>query len=1275
MPGGISLNALLADGEAAESIRRARELSMAVRVTTRRVGGKLLPPSFTGADAVDYAMAAGWAPTRSAAQDVLSPLVDMGFVTRLDAHARGAGAGRFVDGNAYYAFDNAALSVGESAASQAQQNLAILQDYTAETSVEDAVAAALDAVFALDVLPKNPYYSLIADLRPLEQRYIMADGRPYDELVTALKTPTAIPDPDTGITHPEGNFDVWGLASVLRATSPLALSTLAKALGPLLAHVNLALPGGGSVPVYTALVGPHVFAHAVITHPGAPLRLKQELFFESDSIEAVLDHFATYLRNTALAVIDGPGANGDSPPPDLLAPPAEVLPEWQALMFVGCHVAATDRTKTKPRKWTAGEIRDQRRAFVSKVKAAVIDQGALHMELVWIPPKSRVAAGGSSSVGRRRRKRVRRRVARLTASGKPPVGEYSPVPVRIFLEFGLHVCNATTGASQHFASRPLATLLHGVFFSKRDAESYVRKCLGTSGARSVEAAQADADGTATRAAQLAAEAAAAAQSPVVFQNALEAATHAQREEIMTRLHAALPRGDVLAVFYLALLYMLTLPSAAAAPLMPSLYHLFRSSAARLAAINEINALLSAIVSDCLADPRLGSELGLLFGAYADELIHVLAMSASSEFVHVRTRVADTLAGVLRQPKNRVHTGTAVVLARLATTTKLLSIAVATDAAAAGQDVQTALLDWMRSHTELLNRLTEDAAAAAAARVSTGIDAGSGAKFAAAAAAPRGTAQADADDRPSSSVPEPRRAAVPDRPRAARARGTGELFGMDGGVRGGGPRSELPSLPSSADEPASVVLWHEVVASLAAEPSVERHVIYVAEAVKRNMRTAATPVAIAREGVLLQYVVDTGLDNVLKEMWMELFTGELLPPNPYPHVVQRLKRGLLMFDIYAETDEQVRAFLLQPTTLVDERTQVYCAAEADAVVYGTFAAVKLASPAAVRALLVELGDAANAQIIPTLGNASATISTGLAGRTCLYGKLYKHVTSLHVVENYYVSGPEFFEALELFVRNVFSNVVFLHDESPHVVRKLALGASEWTPSAMKANLKDFIRATQRAVEAADGVVLDLLFVVGTQYVKMAKEFRFHHVVGSGDAGTDHYAPFDIVDLYFTVYFSAEKASTAVGYAELNGRIDARSNIKAVGSALRRSVGDAMAEHDVVTALERLVQYLVVRGETALLPALARVLNSPVARIRHLASMVGVLRSLIVEWGSLRLGVRLNVVAAMIHELTYRLNEFLQSEKGVYMQGTGAYVEHLLSGLVDPIKHPSSQNCWQ
>lgn len=83
---------------------------------------------------------------------------------------------------------------------------------------------------------------------------------------------------------------------------------------------------------------------------------------------------------------------------------------------------------------------------------------------------------------------------------------------------------------------------------------------------------------------------------------------------------------------------------------------------------------------------------------------------------------------------------------------------------------------------------------------------------------------------------------------------------------------------------------------------------------------------------------------------------------------------------------------------------------------------------------------------------------------MLGSFVAEVRALDVVEEYYVEGPQFEMSLELFLRNLYAFIVFIHDQSPHLIEGVYTGARRWSVGEVK------VRPTRGKKRAAEGGVV-------------------------------------------------------------------------------------------------------------------------------------------------------------------------------------------------------------
>ena len=107
------------------------------------------------------------------------------------------------------------------------------------------------------------------------------------------------------------------------------------------------------------------------------------------------------------------------------------------------------------------------------------------------------------------------------------------------------------------------------------------------------------------------------------------------------------------------------------------------------------------------------------------------------------------------------------------------------------------------------------------------------------------------------------------------------------------------------------------------PPMRVQVVDVAAERARQRKTKANPAALAHEAVLMQYVVDTGLDRAVTDALEAVCTARLLKGNPMHALLLHIKGSAQLFELWREPDQALRTSLVNDLTFSDMRHNLYC----------------------------------------------------------------------------------------------------------------------------------------------------------------------------------------------------------------------------------------------------------------------------------------------------------------------------------------------------------------
>ncbi|KAK9816441.1 hypothetical protein WJX72_000269 [[Myrmecia] bisecta] len=287
------------------------------------------------------------------------------------------------------------------------------------------------------------------------------------------------------------------------------------------------------------------------------------------------------------------------------------------------------------------------------------------------------------------------------------------------------------------------------------------------------------------------------------------------------------------------------------------------------------------------------------------------------------------------------------------------------------------------------------------------------------------------------------------------------------------------------------------------------VVHVPKVAQARFRNGSLAQKVSREGVMLQYAVDTGLDAVLADMF-GMLTEPPLPRNPFPAVARMLTAQAWRLELHITTAEDRLQALQNQLVKVDSASFMYEASAPPAAraaneqqdgrqakVYGTYAAVAMVDAHALQQLRQRLPQllsgcswqqgAYQVEMVPALsGDACLSRSLGLElpdrltgsgpreagpGPSSQRAAAYMHARAwdLRGELHYLVSGPALRAAAKCFAESVLTRAADIQQHSLHLLASLRVTGSEqtWAPGDLVARRSSVLRMLQsRAKACAD-----------------------------------------------------------------------------------------------------------------------------------------------------------------------------------------------------------------
>ncbi|KAL3858247.1 hypothetical protein ACJMK2_012844, partial [Sinanodonta woodiana] len=223
---------------------------------------------------------------------------------------------------------------------------------------------------------------------------------------------------------------------------------------------------------------------------------------------------------------------------------------------------------------------------------------------------------------------------------------------------------------------------------------------------------------------------------------------------------------------------------------------------------------------------------------------------------------------------------------------------------------------------------------------------------------------------------------------------------------------------------------------------ESSVLNVAQCMERDMAVKA----IAKESVLIKYLIDSHIDEMWNNYLIDLAGGDVFPPNPYPRLITTLRQCATRMDLcHEKSDFPLETLFNSSVKLVDPDNFVYNIPGLEA--YGSLTSLMLVDTAVYMSLSQILNQFTQKNYIQKKGPYRVGICMCIAGPSVWYGKMQPYMNQIIIDEHYYIKGPAGCqeEAIQLCAVIVQNHVIELIEKSGLPVMGVYIGESRtrWT----------------------------------------------------------------------------------------------------------------------------------------------------------------------------------------------------------------------------------------
>ncbi|XP_078338617.1 uncharacterized protein LOC111132219 isoform X2 [Crassostrea virginica] len=302
--------------------------------------------------------------------------------------------------------------------------------------------------------------------------------------------------------------------------------------------------------------------------------------------------------------------------------------------------------------------------------------------------------------------------------------------------------------------------------------------------------------------------------------------------------------------------------------------------------------------------------------------------------------------------------------------------------------------------------------------------------------------------------------------------------------------------------------------------------------------------IKTEGVLMQYAIDTHLDETWHNFLTTLLNKGHLPPNPYPSLISLLRQQAMRMDLLYQPKSDIVKSLFQISPVSEEKdakpedkqSDVYKVNGVDA--HGLLSAVYILDNAG----FVLISDA----IQPLIQNRKAVkqkqflinVGTALSGPSILYGKTQPYLRTIDLHDHYYFQGPAEQKdmAVQVFANMVETYVAELILKNTVPVVGVYLSSEHWSWEAIinrheKEGFSEFSTVIYHHVLQKKPFYMKAVVLIEWRYVTVEKYFLLHYLTDKF-IEPELFYPESGITIYQSVFFTKERAQ----YHRQNGQLE-------------------------------------------------------------------------------------------------------------------------------------------
>ncbi|XP_071943974.1 uncharacterized protein [Antedon mediterranea] len=388
------------------------------------------------------------------------------------------------------------------------------------------------------------------------------------------------------------------------------------------------------------------------------------------------------------------------------------------------------------------------------------------------------------------------------------------------------------------------------------------------------------------------------------------------------------------------------------------------------------------------------------------------------------------------------------------------------------------------------------------------------------------------------------------------------------------------------------------------------IINVEEVIESSNR----PKIMAIEGALMQYLIDTKLDEVWNIFLKGLLFNDHLPPNPYPQLVTLFTQAGFRMRFKGDSDEKVlKRILHHKAKIHNQKKFIYTIPTSN--VFGHLSAICVLNTETFDKVRAVAQLFKRKEYDERRGQLQVSLNMAITKMAAFYGIMMPYLNMLCLSEFCYIRGPmgSHHESILLYTKMIMEDIQNIRSQKKVVVIGLNVNETQISAQDIVKN-PDYLQSKLvTAIENKQPITLQICKVLGWRILSIRKQYCLCYVFVDGTKDRQEaYFPTTPEKLYCNLFLTANEACNHITNVSCGANVSnpmEMSTLKPVLKSVNQQILQDLADNKLLPVYELLLIKSLLKQEFNYLPDIWRMFHSAGPAMEYLNHLNSALQSLV------------------------------------------------------------------